>query len=361
MYIVNVIKKVACLVLLPSLVFMAVPDVQAIEQAVGQAAEQDAAATAPQRAPYIYTIKKGDTLWGISERFITDPWYWPNLWANNPFIRNPHLVYPGQKVAIYDGRIELLPNYPAEAQVPAEAEMEVEMELLPEPQEEISITTYADLHSFITEADLQHSGMIVDTVDNRILMSKGDTVFVQMDGSLAQVGSLYDLYKLDDAVTHPHTGAKLGNKTTWVGTLALDGIHAQVYSGVITRAKQEIERGSILLLHTEPQQEIVLRRADAVRSGTIITGQQRQLSLGQGDVFYVDMGEDTGLEVGNMLTIVRPRAASKLALQAKDVTLPDTLLGRAVVVKTGATTSAALLLKGTEPIVRGDLVYTEIE
>jgi hypothetical protein len=73
------------------------------------------------------------------------------------------------------------------------------------------------------------------------------------------------------------------------------------------------------------------------------------------------MGENTGLEVGNMLTIVRPRVASKYALQAKNVILPDTLLGRAVVVKTGAATSAALLLKGTEPVVRGDMVYTEIE
>ncbi|MDY0212221.1 MAG: LysM peptidoglycan-binding domain-containing protein [Desulfuromonadaceae bacterium] len=355
MDIVKMFKKVSCLVLLPAIVFIALPN--------AEAAEQNVAPAAPQKAPYVYTIKKGDTLWGISERFITDPWYWPNLWANNPYIRNPHLVYPGQEVSIYDGRVELRPNYPEVAEVPVqEVTEETEaLEVLPEPQEEISITTYADLHGFISEAELQHSGTIVDTVDNRILMTKDDSVFVQMNDSQAQLGSLYDLYKLSDVVTHPHTGAKIGHKTLWVGTLELNGTHAQVYSGVITKAKQEIERGSILLLHTEPQQDIVLRRADAVHSGTIITGQQRQLSLAQGDVFYVDMGENTGLEVGNMLTIVRPRVASKYALQAKGVTLPDTLLGRAVVVKTGAATSAALILKGTEPVVRGDVVYTEIE
>lgn len=353
MYIFKIFKQLPCLVLLPALVCMTFSGAEAAEQK----AVVNSTQMAPPKAPYIYTIKKGDTLWGISERFITDPWYWPNLWANNPFIRNPHLVYPGQKVAIYDGRIELLPNYPAGVAASVEGAMEV----LPEPQEEISITTYADLHGFISDAELQHSGMLVDTVDNRILMSKGDTVFVQMKGNSAQLGSLYDLYKLSDVVTHPHSGAKLGRKTTWVGTLELDGIHAQVYSGVITRATQEIERGDILLEHTQPQQDIVLRRATAVHSGTIITGQQRQLSLAQGDVFYIDMGEDAGLEVGNMLTIVRPRAASKYALQAKNVILPDTLLGRAVVVKTTAVTSAALLLKGTEPVMRGDVVYTEIE
>ena len=59
--------------------------------------------------PIIYTVKQGDTLWGISQRFIKDPYYWPNLWSNNPDIGNPHLIYPGQKLRIYDGRIEIIP------------------------------------------------------------------------------------------------------------------------------------------------------------------------------------------------------------------------------------------------------------
>ena len=59
--------------------------------------------------PIIYTVKQGDTLWDISQRFIKDPYYWPNLWSNNPAIGNPHLIYPGQKLRIYDGRIVIIP------------------------------------------------------------------------------------------------------------------------------------------------------------------------------------------------------------------------------------------------------------
>jgi hypothetical protein len=37
-------------------------------------------------------VRKGDTLWGISERYLDDPWLWPELWQLNPEISNPHLV-----------------------------------------------------------------------------------------------------------------------------------------------------------------------------------------------------------------------------------------------------------------------------
>src|SRR5512136_1301773 len=48
----------------------------------------------------VYTIKKGDTLWDISAKFLKDPFLWPKLWQRNPYITNPHWIYPGNPIRL---------------------------------------------------------------------------------------------------------------------------------------------------------------------------------------------------------------------------------------------------------------------
>jgi len=53
--------------------------------------------------PKRYTVRKGDTLWGISAKdyIYGDPWQWPLIYkANRDKIKNPHLIYPKQVLKI---------------------------------------------------------------------------------------------------------------------------------------------------------------------------------------------------------------------------------------------------------------------
>ncbi|MBD3344501.1 MAG: LysM peptidoglycan-binding domain-containing protein [Chitinivibrionales bacterium] len=47
-----------------------------------------------------YLVKKWDTLWDLSGRFLENPFRWKEIHRLNPSIGNPHWIYPGNKLII---------------------------------------------------------------------------------------------------------------------------------------------------------------------------------------------------------------------------------------------------------------------
>jgi hypothetical protein len=313
-----------------------------------------------------YVIKKGDTLWGISDRFLKDPYYWPSMWSHNPGIGNPHFIYPGQTVAIYDGRIEIVPAT-AETVPPVENIAAPAVASAPVPAPAVvpaaTVKSLRGREGYVSSDALVSYGTLVDTVDNRIMIATGDTVFLEMKNlSAVTPGELYSLYESGEIVLHPVTGAPVGHRVSHLGVVRIVSRNASVATGTIAEAFREIRRGAVLQPYHPALREITLKRAGKNLSGVLMAAGEDKSALGQYDVIYLDFGRNAGLEAGNLLTISRPRTASQLAaVDTKGLHLPDSLLGSAVVLETQARTAAALVLKAVGPLYRGDRVTTVTE
>jgi chemotaxis signal transduction protein/nucleoid-associated protein YgaU len=53
----------------------------------------------------VYVVKKGDTLWSISERFTGNPFNYPRIAGENR-IADPDLIFPGQRIKLYQKAAE---------------------------------------------------------------------------------------------------------------------------------------------------------------------------------------------------------------------------------------------------------------
>ncbi len=318
-----------------------------------------------EEKPIVYTVKKGDTLWAISKRFIKDPDYWPNLWSNNPAIGNPHLIYPGQTLYIYDGRIEIVPVAPPAPEATSETLAEAPA-ATPAAVQPIEVNVHGAPRSFVLTEELPTLGTLIDTTENRFLMYEGDTVFLEMDDLAAVTpGQQLKILEMGKEVTHPVTGKLIGYQVSEMGRAEITGKTDDVAVAVIKKTIREVQRGAKVRPYVEFPATVQIKPATVAAQGVILTADSGNESLSVQDVIHVDLGSAAGLAVGNELMLYRTRVFTKSARPLKQldadnfVELPDIDLGRAVVVAVRDQTAAALVTSVSSlPLYRGDLVKT---
>jgi nucleoid-associated protein YgaU len=75
------------------------PRVAAAETGKPAAAEAARPVRHKKHKPGVYTVRRGDSLWAIAERFFGGGWHYVTIYhQNRKDIRNPRLIYPQQKV-----------------------------------------------------------------------------------------------------------------------------------------------------------------------------------------------------------------------------------------------------------------------
>ena len=298
-----------------------------------------------------YTIKKGDTLWGISQKFIDDPYYWPNVWAKNPDITNPHLIFPGQKIQVLDGKLKIVPAYPEATQT---AEKTTE-EAASAPAKIVSINAGKSGNGFILTNE-EPLGILVDSVDNRILLTKNDTVYLKMKNlSNVAIDDTFSLFSRSDVIKHPRTKKKIDPMMHNLGFVKVVEINEEIVVAKIGGAFREISRGAELYEFAPQESELALQRGTTDQKGYIIASREAKGTFSTNDVIFIDMGSAAGIAKGNLFYISRPRTTSDQVIKkAGAVQLPDAVLGAAIVIETKSNTASAIIIKSVDAAQIGD-------
>ncbi|CAH2032457.1 LysM peptidoglycan-binding domain-containing protein [Trichlorobacter ammonificans] len=303
----------------------------------------------------IYVIRKGDTLWGLSEQFLKDPKFWPDLWSKNRQITNPHLIYPGQRVRVVDGRLETVTEAVAPKAVAAKPTVEQPLEAV----EERTFTVLGN-EGGLLEAEVQHSGVIIAGQHGRVLIGEEDTVFTDIGTNRQGTeGERYTILRSSSEVYHPTTGEKLGRRVVPLGSLQLARVTESGSRAIISRSFREVAPGDLLVpYHNLERREIALKASGRPLSGMIVESYTGNNALAAGDIVYLDLGISHGLEEGNLLYIVRDVKIEKGAVDPSLVQLPHEVVGAVVVVSVGNRTSTALVIKSIDAIFKTDMVIS---
>lgn len=312
---------------------------------------------AEQDEPTIYVIKQGDTLWGLSDRFIKDPWYWPNMWSKNSQVTNPHFIYPGQMLRIFPDRLEFVPKEQVATTV---QKIEPAAEKLQEVAAEKTYTLYGT-EGFLLEKGFKPFGLVIGAQHDRIVTGMDDIVYTDIGADHnAGGGDKFSIYRKDVPVSHPLNNEEMGYKMIPLGTLQLTDVERKASRAIITKSFREISPGAYLLPYKENRRrEITLKNSSNDLKGYIIESYSGASVIAAGDIVYIDLGSNQGAEAGNMLYIVRDVTIDQRYVQGRIAKLPQELLGALVILETGKKTATALIVKSIDTIYKGDRIVSQ--
>ncbi len=231
------------------------------------------------RKEEIYIIKQGDTLWDISSRFLNNPFSWPKLWQRNPYITNPHWIYPGYPVRLspFEEKkeepkklvIEEKPEQKPKEEVKESEIKEVKKEepvekKPPEPipeekPKEVKPAGFIDIRSagFVSDKEYSGIGIVLESKEGKNLMSSGDIIYLAFKTSdQISIGERYTIMRGTEVVKHPVTKKKVGIRYNIIGNVQIIDKFNDFYTAKVIESFDAILKGDVIHPYMKEKMEV---------------------------------------------------------------------------------------------------------
>jgi nucleoid-associated protein YgaU len=311
--------------------------------------------------PDRYTVARGDTLWDISGKFLSQPWKWPEIWHANPQVENPHLIYPGDQLSLVyiDGQPRLMLN---------RGESRGTIKLSPQVRstpmaEAIPAIPLEAINSFLlvnrivdTPEQFQKAPYIVAGNAERVVSGAGDRVYAR--GVFNEAAPAYGIFRQGKTYLDPETQEFLGINADDIGSGEIVAVEGDVGTMMLTRSTQEVRLADRLFateerpinstfMPSEPEQEV---------KGVILDVPRGVTQIGQFDVVTINKGARDGLKEGNVLAIYKTGETVRDRVTGESVKIPDERSGLLMVFRTYDKLSYGLVLGASRSLAIMDKV-----
>ncbi len=280
-----------------------------------------------------HTVSEGETLWDLSEKYMTDPEFWDEIWQLNPDLLNPNWIYPGQEILIPvrpkredipEATPRLIPEDEAPPlrgsgrELPLEVTRPESPEITPEDEpEEEEEKPWAALAEKVAHYHDRGIGMVTWDIpdDGRVLNSVGgwhhsaaqETVLIKAPGARPgdRLGVYRDLGKVDSP---KFMGKSPGNLLADIGIIEVIDSEDGRQRGRVIRSFTELKHGDTLGPVPEPPEvtAAALDEEAARIPARVVAVQHDRLVASSGDIVYLDRGGDQGLAPGQRLFVGSP-------------------------------------------------------
>ena len=323
-------------------------------------------------APQVYVVKKGDTLWDISKRFLKNPVRWPEIWASNKHVKNPHWIFPGDRLLMCtyngkpiigkdegDGCEGIIRRYTGGTGTKLQPQVRVESlnNAIPVIPLEY-IKHWLERSTIVAPESIQGTPYILGTADQRVLAAKGQTVYARGNG--LEVGQRYAVYREGEPYMFTDANGKKYNA-------GLELI--QVASGVAVRGENditsleltdtynaEVRRGDRVLPEYDPMLPTLFYPTNAeevVAGGQVVRVMGSIGTAAKHSVVTIDRGSLQGVQVGHVLTVNQKGEVVTDPKTKERVQLPGQRIGNIMVFKSFENLSYAYVLDSELPIKVG--------